>query len=250
MIGNLVAYSDDISTLTRQQIQDTVAAYTETNELHRILFTRIAECIESLGGLQTFANTAYTARAFAIQNVDVNIAFSGSFANELPKLDRTELRYLHIYHLWQVGEMNKPGLPKHLQKLCRDAFIESESNHEYSKFHKQINDVLDSLGLKYKNEFRSKAGYSIDIKVEMPNNQKVYIEADGPFHYMSENQSDANFNFGKGREPNFGTVLKRRLVTAIDKVPLVSIPHFEWSESAGLQKKQKYLQRLLGLKDS
>lgn len=169
-------------------------------------------------------------------------------------MSQHELRCLHLFHLWQVGERNKPGLPKHIQKLCREAFVQTIDTHDHhSNFHDQINKVLEALGLNYINEYRSKSGYSIDIKVEMPNNlgkvSAVYIECDGPYHYMSKNQYDATFHFFKGgKEQNLDTILKHRLVPAFDKVPLISIPYFEWNAIGNKKtKRQQYLQKLLGM---
>jgi hypothetical protein len=46
---------------------------------------------------------------------------------------------------------------------------------------------------------------------------KVGIEVDGPFHFI-------------GRSVNGNTVLKRRQIKAIDKIPLVSVPYWEWNK--------------------
>ena len=65
------------------------------------------------------------------------------------------------------------------------------------------------------------------------NGKKVGIEVDGPSHFL-------------GRSPTGGTILKRRQVTNLEYVPIVSVPYWEW-DKLGSDKKVKYLRDLMGL---
>jgi hypothetical protein len=82
--------------------------------------------------------------------------------------------------------------------------------------------------------YLTSSGYKLDALVQI-NGTEVGIEVDGPYDFI-------------GRKPIGGTSLKRRQVTAIDKIPLVSVPYWEWEELGNdrIQKSQ-YLKSLFRL---
>ena len=88
------------------------------------------------------------------------------------------------------------------------------------------------MGLNPVEEYLTTSGYRLDALIEI-GGKKVGIEVDGPSHFID-------------RRPIGSTVLKHRQVVAIDRIPLVSVPYWEWDK---LKKdrniKQQYLQQLL-----
>ncbi len=75
---------------------------------------------------------------------------------------------------------------------------------------------LSSIGLCPKEGFLTKTGYRMDAPVEV-NGTKVGIEVDGPSHFV-------------GRKATGRSFLKCRQVSAVDKIPVVSLPDWEWSD--------------------
>ncbi len=62
---------------------------------------------------------------------------------------------------------------------------------------------------------------------------KVGIEVDGPSHFV-------------GRKANGSTILKRRQVSTLDEISVVSVPYWEWDDlGKDRGKKQEYLRNLL-----
>jgi hypothetical protein len=141
------------------------------------------------------------------------------------------LRQLYQWHLWQTKEMSYCGLPGVLYDRCYQAFINSDES--VSDLQEDVVKELALIGLNPVNDFHTESGYKLDALIEF-DDKKVGIEVDGPSHFL-------------GRAANGSTLLKRRHVTNIDKVPLVSVPHWEWSE-LGMDRssKQQYLRTRLG----
>ena len=60
---------------------------------------------------------------------------------------------------------------------------------------------------------------------------------DGPSHFINQ-------------EPTGSTLLKRRQVSTLDDIRIVSVPYWEWDEFGKIRaKKQEYLRSRLGLND-
>jgi hypothetical protein len=88
------------------------------------------------------------------------------------------------------------------------------------------------MGLNPVDEYIAPSGYSIDALVEI-SGKRIGIEVDGPSHFVD-------------RKPTARTMLKRRQISTIDKIPLVSVPFWEWMKlRKDSGKKQRYLQSLL-----
>jgi hypothetical protein len=82
-------------------------------------------------------------------------------------------------------------------------------------------------------EVLTPSGYRLDALVEV-NGAKVGIEVDGPSHFMNQ-------------EPTGSTLLKRRQVSTLDNIPIVSVSYWEWDKLGNERaKKQMYLRSKLG----
>jgi hypothetical protein len=93
---------------------------------------------------------------------------------------------------------------------------------------------LLSIGLHPDEEVLTKSGYRLDALVEV-NGMKMGIEVDGPSHFV-------------GREPTGSTLLKCRQVHALNGIPIISVPFWEWNKlGTDRGKKQQYLRFALGL---
>jgi hypothetical protein len=83
-------------------------------------------------------------------------------------------------------------------------------------------------------EVLTPSGYRIDALVEV-NGEKLGIEVDGPSHFIN-------------REPTGSTLLKRRQVSNLDGICIISVPYWEWDQlGKDRVKKQQYLRSKLGL---
>jgi hypothetical protein len=78
------------------------------------------------------------------------------------------------------------------------------------------------------------SGYSIVALVE-DDDRRIVIEVDGPSHFIH-------------RKLTATTMLKRRQITAIDKITLVSVLYWKWGKHGkDSTKKQQYLRSLIGI---
>ena len=127
----------------------------------------------------------------------------------------------------------KSDLPTSLAEKCYNAFLSKVPRP--SAFQDDVISELKLIGLEPEEEVLTKSGYRLDAIVEV-NQKKVGVEVDGPSHFV-------------GRKHKTGsTLLKHRQVTILDKIPLVSVPYWEWNKlGKDGSKKQKYLRTLLGL---
>jgi hypothetical protein len=77
-------------------------------------------------------------------------------------------------------------------------------------------------------EVLTPSGYRLDALVEV-NGEKVGIEVDGPSHFIN-------------RDPTGSTLLKRRQVSTLDGIPIVSVPYWDWIKLGNNHvKKQDFL---------
>jgi hypothetical protein len=94
--------------------------------------------------------------------------------------------------------------------------------------------VLSLIGMSPEEEVLTLSGYRLDALVEV-NGMKVGIEVDGPYHFVN-------------REPTGSTLLKRRQVSSLDDICIVSVPYWDWDKLGNdRSKKQEYLRAKLGL---
>ena len=88
---------------------------------------------------------------------------------------------------------------------------------------------LKAIGLRPDCEALTKRGYRLDAIVEV-DGKTIGIEVNGPSHLTGN------------------AALKRRQVSGLEGIPLVSVPYWEWNVlKSDRDKKQQYLSALLGL---
>jgi hypothetical protein len=234
-VGDHIVASDNLKFFTPQNLSNTVWAYATANELRADLFEKICIALANRMEFQSFdpqalANIAW---AYAVANAHAPMIFNNHFTNALLVTQHDfgiEERYqLHQWHLWQINELSHAGLPEELRERCYQAFVGDDTT--VSRFQKDVVRELRSIDLEPVEEFITSSGYSIDALVEV-NGKSIGIEVDGPSHFIN-------------KMPSAKTMLKRRQITAIDKIPLVSVPYWEWNElGKDRVKKQQYLKDL------
>ena len=237
-IGDEIVAMNDLKSFNPQNLANTVWAYATANEQHPDLFKKVADEIVAMDEWKSFDSQALSniAWAYTVANLDASSLFDSAFRQEL--LNRQNefidenLRQLYQWHLWQTKEKSNDGLPDSFRDKCKQIF--SSADTRSSALQKDVVSELKSIGLHPVEEYLTESGYSIDALVEI-NGKKVGVEVDGPSHFI-------------GRRPNGRTLLKRRQVESIDRIPLVSVPYWEWKElRKNRDKKQKYLLSLLKL---
>jgi hypothetical protein len=236
-VGTAIMQLDHLTAFDPQALSNTVWAFASADIQYPGLFQRVGYEIVELDDFIEFDPQALSniAWSYAVANVDVPAVFDDVFTKAL--LDKQNefivdaLRQLYQWHLWQTKEMSYCGLPGVLYDRCYQAFINSDES--VSDLQEDVVKELALIGLNPVNDFHTESGYKLDALIEF-DDKKVGIEVDGPSHFL-------------GRAANGSTLLKRRHVTNIDKVPLVSVPHWEWSE-LGMDRssKQQYLRTRLG----
>jgi hypothetical protein len=239
-VGDAVVSMSDLAEFKHQNLSNTVWAFATANIQHPGLFKKVGDTIIEKNEMISFneQNLANIAWSYAVSNLDApevfNDAFTKALLHKQNEFSTKELCQLYQWHLWQTKEMTHQGLPEVLQERCYEAFI--REHFRVSAFQKDVVKELVSIGLNPTEEYLTESGYSLDALVEI-DGKRVCIEVDGPTHFI-------------GRTANGKTLLKRRQVTAIDEIPLVSIPYWEWNKLGKDQTmKQQYLRTLLELKD-
>ena len=237
-IGDALVKSNAFKSFKAQELSNTVWSFATANELRPDIFTNVGDAIGESCDLASFTAQSLSniAWSYAVANFDAPLVFNDEFVSAL--LDKKEeltleaLRQLFQWHLWRVLEQSNFGLPEILQEQCHQAFITSDITS--SIFQKDVVAELNSIGLNPEEEFLTQSGYRLDGFVEI-DGKRVGIEVDGPSHYIQ-------------RKAKGSTILKRRQVTIIDKITLVSIPYWEWYKlGKDRRKKQQYLQSILSV---
>ena len=182
---------------------------------------------------QVMANIAW---AYTVADVAAPSIFNDDFIKAcLEKEDEFNtltLTQLHQWQLWQEELNSTVRLPPSLQGKCHDAFISRVPS--YSAMQDDVFSKLCSIGLEPKEEVLTERGYRLDALVEV-NGEKNGIEFDGPSHFLCRN-------------PTGSTLLKRRQVTNLEGIPVISVPYWEWGIlGRDSSKKQQYLRALLEL---
>jgi hypothetical protein len=238
-IGNTIIRADSLESFAPQALSNIAWAYAAANELRAELFENIATVIVKKTGIDSFNSQDLTniAWAYAVADIDEALLFSDDFSHAIiriqEKLNTQTLNQLYQWHLWRTGEKCAEGLPKQLYDRCRQAFISTDII--VSSLQKDVVSMLVSVGLNPLEEFVTESGFSVDALLEI-NGKHIGVEVDGPSHFIGRKQTGA-------------TVLKHRQVTMVDKIPIVSVPYFEWNRlGKDKDEKQKYLRSLLSSK--
>jgi len=234
--GDYIVAMKDLSAFLPQALSNIIWSYATVGIIDPHLFTSFAPAVKSVliqCSSQALANIAW---AYAVANVNDHLLFNTDFidvcqakANDFIPLD---LRQLHQWQLWQDELKSGINLPQALREKCHQAFV-SES-YQSSRLQDDVVSVLSSIGMSPKEEVLTASGYRLDALVEV-NGMKVGIEVDGPYHFINQ-------------EPTGSTFLKRRQVTNLDDIRIVSVPYWDWDKlGKDRVKKQQYLRSKLGL---
>ena len=206
--------------------------------IDRHLFASFAPAVKSVMGhcsSQALANIAWS---YAVANVNEPLLFDADFIDvcQARANDFSSEGYgqLHQWQLWQNEIKSGINLPPALREKCRQAFV--SQSYQSSTFQDDVISVLLSISMSPKDEFLTLSGYRLDALVKV-NGEKVGIEVDGPYHFMNQ-------------EPTGSTLLKRRQVSTLDGIHIVSVPYWDW-DGFGMEdhtKKRQYLRSKLGLR--
>jgi hypothetical protein len=219
-----------------QGIANLLWAYATVGQTELHLFTSFAPAVKSILGQCNNQDLANVAWAYAVANVNDPVLFNTDFVTALQaKVNGfvpENLSQLYQWHLWQDEIKSGINLPPALRKECRQAVV-SES-YQSSRFQDDVISVLSFIGMLPEEEVLTPSGYRLDALVEV-NGEKIGIEVDGPYHFVNQ-------------EPTGSTLLKRRQVSTLDNIPIVSVPYWEWDKLGNDRaKKQMYLRIKLGL---
>jgi hypothetical protein len=219
-----------------QELSNLLWAYATVAIIDGHLFTSFAPAVKSVlsqCNSQALANIAW---AHAVANVNDPLLFNTDFVDACQKKANgfvpENLSQLHQWQLWQDELKSGINLPPALSKKCRKAFLSRLP--EPSKLQDDVISELSSIGLRPEEEVLTLSGYRLDALVEV-NGIKVGIEVDGPSHFVNQ-------------EPTGRTLLKRRQVSTLDGIHIVSVPYWDWDKlGKDRVKKQQYLRAKLGL---
>jgi hypothetical protein len=206
-----------------QDIANLFWAYATVGIINQHLFISFAPAVKSVLIQCNSQNIANIAWAYAVANVNDPSLFNSDFIDALQAKANDfvpeNLSQLYQWQLWQ-DEL----------KSCRQAFI--SQSYQSSIFQDDVISVLSSIGMLPEEEVLTSSGYHLDALVEV-NGIKVGIEVDGPSHFVN-------------REPTGSTLLKRRQVSTLDGIHIVSVPYREWDKLGNDHaKKQMYLRAKL-----
>eukprot|EP00984_Skeletonema_dohrnii_P008272 scaffold3034_cov110-Skeletonema_dohrnii-CCMP3373.AAC.5 len=222
-----------------QDVANLLWAYATMGIVDKQLFSSFVPKAAKLIDSYTDQGLANIGWAYAVADVDAPTLFNAHFISTCVEKESgfeiENYRQLHQWHLWQTKEKFNPGLPTDLQERCYNVFTSEDPT--VSKLQEDVVMQLSSIGLEPKEEELMDSGYRIDAIVEV-NGKNVAVEVDGPSHFI-----------GKGRSPLARTILKRRQVSLVDGIELVSVPYWEWNKlGKDRKKKQEYLRNLLSVK--
>jgi hypothetical protein len=219
-----------------QDIANLLWAYASVGSIDQHLFTSFAPSITSVLGQCNIQNVANIAWAYAVANINDPVLFNTDFIDvcqsKADDFGTEECRQLYQWQLWQEELQSGINLPQALCEKCRQAFV-SES-YQSSRFQDDVISVLSFIGMSPEKEVLTPSGYRLDALVEV-NGMKVGIEVDGPSHFVNQ-------------EATGSTLLKRRQVSTLDNIQIISVPYWEWDRFGNNRvKKQDYLLSKLGL---
>ena len=227
------------SEFNSQEVSNLLWAYASLGKLDPRLFesleSTVVECLDKCNS-QELANIAW---AYSVANANASTLFGDESLfvdicnQKVEEFTFEELGQLHQWNLWRKELQSEISLPSLLETRCYNAFKSVTPTH--SSLQQQVVSELESIGLQPQEEVLMKTtGYRIDALVEV-NGNTIGVEVDGPSHFID-------------REPTGNTLLKRREVTNLDDIQLVSVPYWEWNDVKDDDtKKQGYLRSLLGL---
>ncbi|EJK73811.1 hypothetical protein THAOC_04541, partial [Thalassiosira oceanica] len=262
-----IAGLDSLDSFTAQNVSNIAWAFATAKIYHSHLFEKLAEAAARKGrftdttNIATFlwacATVGYTIErlfsgfaliisskldefsdqqisnvswAYSVANVMseglFNKGYAGALASKEKHFSKEGLTQLHQWQLWQQELGSEIELPLSLRKKCRHAFI--STSYSESKLQNDVVGGVRAIGLDLDEEVLLGSGYRIDAVVKVGHGKKVAVEVDGPSHYIH-------------RRPTGSTILKRRQVTRLDLIEVVTVPYWEWGELKSTKMKQLYL---------
>lgn len=220
---------------THQGFSNLLWAYAAAGHPHQRLFSAlapsVAEVLDTCNG-QSLANIAW---AFAVSNVNDELLFSDRFvdvcSSKIDEFNSEGLCQLHQWNIWRAEIGSDKVLPPMIAKKCYTQFTSQPL--QGSNLQSDAMKVLTSMDLHPIEEVQTESGYCLDFVVNV-DGEELGIEVDGPHHFV-------------GRDPTGSTLLKRRHVENVDRIPIISLPYWELNELETLDDKQLYLRSKLGI---
>ena len=179
---------------------------------------------------QDLTNIAW---AFAVADVPASSLFDDDFfdmcVEREDEFTEESLCQLHQWILWQQENKSTMILPQSLQEKCYDAFV-SQAPERFPLQDEVISELL-SMGLKPEATL-TESGYPLYALVVV-DGKTIVVEGD---------------ELSAGLKPSGATALKRRQITNLEDIQIVSVPQWKWDKLGNnTDKRQQYLQSLLGL---
>jgi hypothetical protein len=221
---------------TSQNIANLLCAYATVAIIDQHLFTSFAPAVKSVLSQCNSQEVANVAWAYAVANVNDPVLFKKEFIDvcqaKANDFSVEGYRQLYQWQLWQDEIKSGINLPQALLEKCRKAFLLRLP--QPSRLQDDVISVLSSIGMRPEEEVLTLSGYRLDAIVEV-NGMKVGIEVDGPSHFING-------------EATGSTLLKRRQVSTLDGIHIISVPYWEWNKlGMDSAKKQDYLRTKLSL---
>eukprot|EP00579_Thalassiosira_antarctica_P012125 CAMPEP_0201911798 /NCGR_PEP_ID=MMETSP0903-20130614/2629_1 /ASSEMBLY_ACC=CAM_ASM_000552 /TAXON_ID=420261 /ORGANISM="Thalassiosira antarctica, Strain CCMP982" /LENGTH=282 /DNA_ID=CAMNT_0048446599 /DNA_START=243 /DNA_END=1091 /DNA_ORIENTATION=- len=223
-----------------QEISLILWAYARAGNLNKNLFTSMERTAKSKLAECNCQDLATIAWSYTVVNVPAPSLFDADFLRACLKKEdefsREDKSHLYQWHLWQEELKSDVKFPLVSCSKFRGAFV-SQQPSTTSGSQSDIIRELSNMGLRPGKEVPTPKGYFLDALIII-DGKDIGIESDGPYHFM-------------GREPTGRTILKRRQVTNLEGITLVSIPYWEWDKCGrDHSQKQAYLRSLLGIDES
>ena len=219
---------------TAQGVSNLLWAFSTAGEVDADLFRVFAPVSASLSNEFQPQGIANLAWAYAVADVDDDSLFNSDFTRSctmnLHMFDAVGLCQLHLWNMWR-HETRREGFSAGAAEICKNAFVHQKKVHR-SKLQTTVINHLRNLGLDLMEEVQVESGYQLDALLTI-NGKKTGVEIDGPFHFI-------------GRRQNGATILKRRLVPNVDRIPIISLPYWQLN---GLDSDEEWANYLDGVLD-
>jgi len=228
---------------TSQGVSMLIWSYAAIGHVDHRLLTWFEPMIKSVlreCNCQSLTNIAWT---YAVADINADSLFGPEspfidiIIEKYDKFDSRGLCQLHQWNIWRKeiagNDANYSALPTHIEKRCYEEF--TNQSLQCSELQKDVMSTLTLMGIEVDEEVRTQSGYTLDAVVRGVNGTSIGLEVDGPHHFVNRN-------------PTGSTIIKHRQVAAIDGMPFISIPYWEWNDLGQSSfDKQQYLRDKLNL---
>lgn len=189
---------------------------------------------------QDLANIAWS---YAVVNVPAASLFDFDFLRACLKqednFNEEWKSQIYQWHLWQLELKSDIKLPLTTSYKFREAFIVQQTSKP-----SPLISVLDDMGYHPAKAVPTPNGYFLDALVV------IDTKDFGPKDFGIEIDREKRFT---GSKPTGETVLRRRQITHLEGITLVSIPYWEWDKRANGKdpnQKQVYLRSLFEIDET